>query len=134
MKRNIFYALVAAVVVIEAAVFWLAIEAGNPLPSVVAAGIGIAVIYLGRMYVEEVIDDERTQKINEKTALRTLQITWVALFLFGLWMVIDSMNVMLPPPVRHAVARNGVQILIILAGMVVVYVLLSFYYAKKYGE
>ena len=134
MKRNTFYALIAAVVVLEAAIFWWAIETGNPLPSVVAVGLGIAVVYLARMYVEEVIEDERTQKINEKTAFRTLQITWIALFLFGLWMVIGSMSEGLPPPVRFVMGRNGVQLLIILAGMVVVYVLLSFYYAKKYGE
>ncbi len=134
MKRNTFYALIAAIVLIEAAIFWWSIEKGDPLPSVVAVGFGIAVVYLARMYVEEVIEDERTQKINEKTAFRTLQITWIALFIFGLWMVISSMNEGLPPPVRFAVGRSGLQLLTILAGMVVVYVFLSFYYAKKYGE
>ncbi len=132
MKRTSFYALVAGIVAIEALVFWWAVELGNPVPSIIAVILGIAVAYIGKMYVEEVIEDERTQQINEKTAFRTLQITWVALFLFALWMIIDSFNQEIP--LHRIIGRNGLELLAILSGMIVVYVLLSFYYAKKYGE
>ena len=134
MKRTSFYALIAGIVAIEALVFFWAVELGDPVPSIIAVILGIAVAYIGKMYVEGVIDDERTQKINEKTAFRTLQITWVALFLFALWMIIDSFNQEIPLLLRRIIGRNGLEMLAILSGIILVYVLLSFYYAKKYGE
>ena len=92
MKRNSFYLCVAAVAFFEVAIFWLSVELADPLPSVIAIVLGILGIYLAKMYIDEVIEDERTQKITEITALRTLQITWVGLFLFALWIIIDALG------------------------------------------
>jgi uncharacterized membrane protein len=134
MKRTSFYALIAGIVAVEALVFWWALEIEDPLPSIIAVLLGLAVVYIGRMYVEEVIEDERTQKIEEKTAFRTLQITWIALFVFGLWMIINSTSDELQPLLRLIIRRNGFELIGIVAGMIIVYVLLLFYYGKKYGE
>ncbi len=64
----------------------------DPLPSVLAIILGILGIYFARMHIDEVIKDKRTQKITEITALRTLQISWVGLFLFALWMIIEALG------------------------------------------
>jgi len=59
---------------------------------VLAIILGILGIYFARMHIDEVIKDKRTQKITEITALRTLQISWVGLFLFALWMIIEALG------------------------------------------
>jgi len=132
MKRNYFYLCVAAVAFIEVALFWVSVDIVDPLPSVIAIILGIIAIYLARMHVDEVIDDERTRKITEITALRTLQITWVGLFLFALWIIIDALG----EEFRHFNRPTGIlgfRLLVVLCGIIVVYVLLSQYYNKKYG-
>ena len=92
MKKNSFYLLAAAVAFIEVGIFWWSVETANPIPSLVAILFGIALVYVARMYIDEVIEDERTEKINGITALRTLQITWVGLFLYALWVVIEALK------------------------------------------
>jgi uncharacterized membrane protein len=132
MKRNIFYLCVAAVAFIEVAIFWASVEIADPLPSVIAIILGIIGIYLARMHIDEVIEDERTRKVTEITALRTLQITWIGLFLFALWIIIDALG----EEFRHFNRPTGIlgfRLLIVLCGIIVLYVMLSFYYNKQYG-
>ena len=132
MKRNSFYLCVAAVAFFEVAIFWLSVELADPLPSVIAIVLGILGIYLAKMYIHEVIEDERTEKITEITALRTLQITWIGLFLFALWIIIEALG----DGVRHFNRQIGIfgfRLLILLCGIIVLYVILSLYYNKKYG-
>lgn len=133
MKRNSFYLCVAAVTFFEVAIFWLSVEIANPLPCVLAIVLGILGIYLAKMYIHEVVEDERTQKITEITALRTLQFTWIGLFLFALWIIIEALG----EGVRHfnrPLGILGFRLLIILCGIIVLYVILSLYYNKKYGH
>jgi uncharacterized membrane protein len=132
MKRNIFYLCVAAVAFIEVVIFWVSVDISDPLPSVIAIILGIIGIYLARMYIDEVIQDERTQKITQITALRTLQITWVGLFLFALWIIIDALG----EEFRHFNRPTGIlgfRLLVVLCGIIFLYVILSLYYNKKYG-
>jgi uncharacterized membrane protein len=132
MKRNSFYLCVAAVAFFEVAIFWLSVELSDPLPSIIAIVLGILGIYLAKMYIHEVIEDERTQKITEITALRTLQITWIGIFLFALWIIIEALG----EEFRHfnrPLGIFGFRLLILLCGIIVLYVILSLYYNKKYG-
>lgn len=132
MKRNYFYLCIAAVAFIEVAIFWVSVDIHDPLPTVLAIILGIIGIYVARKYVDEVIEDERTRKITEITALRTLQITWVALFLYALWIIIEALGV----DFRHfnrPLGILGFRLLAILSGIIVLYVALSLYYNKKYG-
>jgi uncharacterized membrane protein len=132
MKRNYFFLLVAAVAFFEVGIFWVSVDIGDPLPSVLAIILGILGIYFARMHLDEVIQDERTQKITEITALRTLQITWVGLFLFAIWIIIEALG----EELRHfnrTIGIFGFRLLAILCGIIVLYVLLSIYYNKKYG-
>ena len=132
MKRNSFYLCVAAVAFFEEAIFWLSVEIADPLPSIVAIVLGILGIYLAKMYIDEVIEDERTQKITEITALRTLQITWIGLFLFALWIIIDALGEGIRR-FNRPLGIFGFRLLILLCGIIVLYVILSLYYNKKYG-
>ncbi len=132
MKRNYFYLFVAAVAFIEVVIFSVSVDIVDPVPSVLAIILGILGIYFVRMHLDEVIEDERTQKITEITALRTLQISWVGLFLFALWIIIEALG----EEFRHfnrPLGIFGFRLLAILAGIIVLYVALSIYYNKKYG-
>jgi uncharacterized membrane protein len=133
MKKNLFYLLTLLIVFLELLMFLWSARVGNPLLSVASLVLGIAVIYLARMYVDEVIEDERTQKIREKTAVATLQITWVALLVFSVWMIIEGSGPRVNPELRR-LGFFGVGLLLTDIAMVVVFLLLSFYYRKQYGE
>jgi len=132
MKRNIFYLCIAAVAFVEVAIFWISVEIADPLPSVIAIILGIIGIYLARRHIDEVIEDERTQKITEITALRTLQITWVGLFLFALWIIIEALGEGFRR-FNRPMGILGFRLLVVLCGIIVLYVILSLYYNKKYG-
>jgi len=131
MKKNTFYLVAAVIAFIEVGIFWWSVETANPLPSLAAILIGIALVYVARMYIDEVIEDERTEKINGITALRTLQITWVALFLYALWVVIEALSEELN--YNRRVGIVGFRLMALLCGIIVLYVILSLYYGRKFG-
>ncbi|HVP94312.1 MAG TPA: DUF2178 domain-containing protein [Methanoregulaceae archaeon] len=132
MKKNSFYLLVAAVAFIEVGIFWWSVESASPLPSLVAVLFGIAFVYVARMYIDEVVIDERAEKIIGITSLRTLQITWIGLFLFALWVVIEALNEELNNYNRR-VGIVGFRLMAILCGIILLYVILSLYYDRKFG-
>jgi len=132
MKRNLFFLCIAIVAFIEVGIFWVSVDIVDPLPSVIAIILGIIGIYLARMHIDEVIEDERTKKITEITALRTLQITWVGLFLLALWIIIEALG----EGFRHynrQIGIMGFRLLIVLCGIIALYVVLSLYYNRKFG-
>ena len=131
MKKNSFYLLVAAVAFIEVGIFWWSVETANPIPSLVAILFGIAFVYIARRYIDEVMEDERTEKINGITALRTLQITWVGLFLYALWVVIEALSEELN--YNRRVGIVGFRLMALLCGIIVLYAILSLYYGRKFG-
>lgn len=138
MKKSVFYFLTFAIILLEFVLFLWAVRLGTPLLSAASLVLGIAVIYIARMYVDEVIEDERTQKIREKTAVATLQIAGVALLVFSVWMIIEGASFRGPggfvPPEIRRLGFFGVGLFLTDVAMVVVYLLLSFYYKKQYGE
>lgn len=133
MKRNVFYLLVATIAILEILLFGWALGTGRPFPFVAGLLLGIAVIYLARMYVDDLREDERTRKIREQTALTTLQISWIALLVFSLWMIIEGAGNRVNPELRR-LGVFGIGLLMVNAGMIIVFILLSFYYRKQYGE
>ena len=133
MKKNAFYLLIVVIAALEIVHFVWSVGTGRPLPFVAGLLLGIAVIYLARMYVEEVVEDERNQKIREKTALATLQISWIALLAFSLWMIIEAAAGRGNPELRR-LGLFGIGLLLVDAGMIIGYILLSFYYRKQFGE
>ena len=133
MKKYAFYLLIAFIAVVEFMFFLWALGAGRPFPFIIGLILGIAVLYIARLYVDEVMEDERSQKITQQTASTTLQISWIALLAFSLWMIIEGAG----HPPSQEIRRLGIfglGLLLVNAGMIAVFILLSFYYRKQYGE
>ena len=131
MKKNFFYLLVAAIAFFEVGIFWWSVETADPLPSIAAILSGIAFICVARRYIDEVVGDERNEKINGITALRTLQITWIGLFLYALWIVIDALSGELN--YNRRIGLVGFRLMALLCGIILLYVVLSHYYNRKFG-
>jgi uncharacterized membrane protein len=132
MKRVMYYLYAAMIAFIEVLVFAWSVETGDPGPTIIAVATGIALLYFGKSYVDEVTGDERTQKIDEITALRTLQITWVALLLYALWLIIEAFSEG-PGHYNRVVGAYGFRMMFLLCCIILLYVVLSLYYNKKYG-
>jgi uncharacterized membrane protein len=132
MKKTLFYLLVAAVAFIEIGIFWLSVESASPLPSPAAILFGIALVCVARGYIGDVKEDERTEKINGITALRTLQIACIGLFLCALWIVNEALSKELN---YHYwwVGLAGFRLMGLLCGIILLYVILSPYSDRKFG-
>lgn len=133
MKKNAFYFITAIIIALELIHFRFSIGTGGPLPFTVGMIIGIAIIYIARLYVDDIGEDERTQRIREKTALGTLQISWVALLIFSAWMVIEGAGNRINPELRR-LGLFGIALFLIDTSMIAIFILLSFYYRKQFGE
>jgi uncharacterized membrane protein len=143
MKRNVFYVLVGIIALLEVSLLWLAIEADNALIIQVGFVVGIILVYLARRTVTEVIEDERTLLISQKSALRTLEIFWLVIFLLSLGSIVISFNrpfLMIvrgsrPPPAElPSFGIFGFVQLFLLVLIIFLYVGFRIYYARKYGE
>jgi uncharacterized membrane protein len=133
MKKITFHLLIAMVAIFEVLLFAWAIARGTPFPFVAGLILGIAILFIARMDIEDIGEDERTQKIREKTALTTLQISWIALLAFSSWMIIEGAGSRGNPELRR-LGIFGIGLLLVNAGMIAVFILLSFYYRKQFGE
>jgi uncharacterized membrane protein len=132
MKRILYYLSIALVAFIGVIIFGWSLETGEPWPTIIAVLVGIGALYIGKLYVDEVIEDERTQKVNEVTALRTLQITWIGLFLYALWVIIEAFSEGIAHYNRR-IGAFGFRLMFLLCCIILLYVILSLYYDKKYG-
>ena len=96
MKRLTYLACTLAVSVLVAAMIGWSVAAGNLLVPVIAIPLGTIVILACRRNVQEVICDERLNKVQSKAALRTLEVivmagAIVAVILYS-FMISDSLN------------------------------------------
>lgn len=142
MKRNVFYVFVGIIALLEVGLFWLAIDVNNALFIQVGFVFGMILVYLARRTVTEVIEDERTILISQKSALKTLEIFWVVIFLMSLGSIVFSFNrpflVFIrgsrPPPAEPSFGIYGFVQLLLLVLIIFLYVGFRIYYARKYGE
>jgi uncharacterized membrane protein len=145
MKRNTFYTMIGVVAFIEIAIFWLSVQVHNPLPIQLAFIAGIIVVYAVRRSVEEPIEDERTNLITQKAALRTLEIFWVIFFVVSLGGAVIGFSRPLgihpphppfPPSSEFDLPHIGFFGIIqmaLLVLMIFLYVGFRLYYARLYG-
>ncbi|NYT06164.1 MAG: DUF2178 domain-containing protein [Methanomicrobiales archaeon] len=144
MKRNTFYIIFGLVVLAEVLAFWLSVELLTPLIIQVAFILGVAILYLARRKIEDVIDDERSVLITQKAAMRTLEIFWVVFFTISLGSAAWGLGApMIPPHWRPEppetlnlgfLGRLGVMQMALLGLMILLYVGFRMYYARQYGE
>jgi len=142
MKKNTFYLFTGCIAITLLAIFWYSVEIHNSLVSVVAFIAGIAAIYGARLKVTDLIEDERSAKITEKAALRTLQVFWVVFCAFSIGAVTERLYVpafprsyppVHPPAILPPRMMGYIQ-LGLLCLIIFLYVGFRIYYARKYGE
>jgi uncharacterized membrane protein len=142
MKKNTFYLFIGCIAITLLAILWYSEQVHTPLYIEVAFIAAVAAIYLVKRKVTDLIEDERSAKITEQAAMRTLQIFWVAFCAFSIGAAMQILHVpslpRQPPPVRPAeilpIRWLGYVQLGLLCLMIFLYVGFRIYYARKYGE
>ncbi|MBN2733245.1 MAG: DUF2178 domain-containing protein [Methanomicrobiaceae archaeon] len=136
MKRNTFYISASLIGILVACIFWWAVIYDRyPAAQIVTISViaGAAAIYILRQKIDDtVIVDEMISKINEKSAMNTLQVLWVgflALTISGFTMAMSIEN----PRVKEMMMRGAVSQFIFLASILLIYALFRIYYSGKYG-
>jgi uncharacterized membrane protein len=154
IKPNIFYLIIGIITLVEVGIFWVSIELDNPILIQAAVVMGVILIYLTKKNVETVLEDERTQFIAQKAALRTLEVFWVIFFVMSLGSVVMGLNRPLhfqtprfpgsqgsPPAIEFTLplvgpetfGRFGFMQLGLLCLMIFLYIGFRIYYGRKYG-
>ena len=126
--------------------FWYSFELHIRFVVEAAFIVAIAVIYLIRNKVTDIIEDERTAKITEQASLRTFQVFWVIFCAFSIGAVMQVLYVPTFPKENsgnfsaghpHEVLGPrlmGYFQLTMLCLMIFLYVGFRIYYARKYGD
>jgi uncharacterized membrane protein len=147
MKKNIFYLMIGVVAVALLAIFWYSVENFTPLFFTIAFVVGIILLYLAYRKVDDFVEDERSARITEKAAMRTLQVFWVCFCAFSIMAVMDLLDIHrlsrafwlergpdTVPTVVMPLRMIGYIQLVLLCLMIFLYVGFRVYYARKYGE
>jgi len=145
MKKNNFYLIVGCIAISLLAIFWFSVEVEQPILIEMSFVIGVAGAYIARMKVTDLIEDERSARITEKAAMRTMQVFWVLFCAFSIGAVIRLLDTPSFPgsfaphlgtkPFVFSPLRNfGYIQLGLLCLMIFLYVGFRMYYARKYGD
>ena len=142
MKKNTFYLIFGCIALALLTIFWYSIELRTPIFIEIAFIVGIALVYLAKRNVTDVIHDERDLKITEQATLRTMQIFWIGFCVFSIGAVMEILHIPEFPrqvssihsPVLLPARMMGYIQLGLLCLMIFLYVGFRIYYAKKYGE
>ena len=133
MKQHTYFLLLGLIALIEVGIFFWSVGNLEPWVMTAAVIIGVLAAWIIRQLVDEVIADERTHRITEKAALRTLQILGVILFSYALGGVVISLRGEVFGPFSNQVARFSFLLMFIVFLMIIVYVLFLSWYERKYG-
>ena len=93
MKKNTFYLLIGCLAIALLVIFWYAVENDRPFITEIAFVVAVGIAYLARQKVTDFVEDERSARITEKAALRTLQVFWVVFFAFSIGQVTSMLQV-----------------------------------------
>jgi len=142
MKKNTFYLLIGCIALILLAILYYSVEVYRPPFIEITFVVAIAIIYLARQRVEDLIEDERSIKITEQAVVRTFQVFWVVFAAFSIGAVMELLHVPSfqrpfhperPPEILPLKFMGYIQ-LGLLCLMIFLYVGFRIYYARKYGE
>jgi uncharacterized membrane protein len=142
MKKNTFYLFIGCIALTLLAILWYSEKVHTPLFIELAFIVAVAAIYLMKRKVTDLIEDERSAKITEQAAMRTLQVFWVVFCAFSIGAAMQILHVpslpRQPPTVRPPeilpIRSMGYVQLGLLCLMIFLYVGFRIYYARKYGE
>jgi uncharacterized membrane protein len=142
MKKNSFYLVFGCIALALLSIFWYSVELHAPLLIEIAFIVGIALVYLAKRKVTDIINDERDVKITEQATMRTMQVFWVVFCAFSIGAVMEMLHIpefprqtsSIRPPVLLPPRMMGYFQLALLCLMIFLYVGFRIYYAKKYGD
>ncbi|ODS37762.1 MAG: hypothetical protein A7315_03705 [Candidatus Altiarchaeales archaeon WOR_SM1_79] len=101
---------------------------GEPILAILAVIIGMMLLYLLRIRVKQVIEDERIYKISEKASRRTVQVIGATTAVLGLAIIGLSRSRYLE------LTEVGFSLAYFATALLTVYMIFYSYYAKKLGE
>ena len=127
MKQKQFTQCGIIIIVSMGSLFAWSIMSGNTVVPIIAVIIGTVALYLCKSRVEEVIVDERTYKIGEQAARRTLQVFSIVSGVTGILLVVLSQYG------YPEVTQVGLTLAYSSCALLVLYSLFYRYYNKKYG-
>ena len=87
MKRRKFALCGILITMALGAVIGWSISTENPLLALVAAIVAMALLYLCKTRVEDVLEDERIYRISEKASRRTFQVIILTIGLLGVVLI-----------------------------------------------
>ncbi len=123
-KRYKIYTITIAVAI--GMVFAFSIETGNFVLPLIAIIIGVTLMYLFKRRVEDVIQDERTYRIAEKSSMRTIQILGPTTAIIGIIAITMSESGYLK------LAEIGYTLLYFNIALLGLYMFFYGYYSRKY--
>ena len=122
-------------------------KTSRPVYFTIAFVIGVILLYLTYRRVDDFVEDERSARITEKAAMRTLQVFWVCFCAFSILAVMDMLDIhrlsrafwleRMPDTVPTEVMplrMIGYIQLALLCLMIFLYVGFRIYYARRYGD
>jgi uncharacterized membrane protein len=109
---------------IGAAVGW-SVTTGNYLLPLAAVVVGMALKYLCRRRVTEVIEDELIYRISEKASYQTLRVSLVAMA------IIAGIFIALSKNGPAALEQIGLTLAFVVCALLIVHILFHGYYSRK---
>ncbi len=83
MERRVFAMYAALICAIMGAIIGYSVSKGDAVLPVIAFGLGLILIMLGKRRVREIIEDERTLRVSERASRATCQIFAICSALIG---------------------------------------------------
>lgn len=145
MKQNTFYLLLGLIGLLEVGLFGISVLLKNPLIITVGFIMGIGLLYIARMTITDLREDERSTMITQKAGFRTLEVFWVLFFAVSLGSAVIGFSTPLglphPQNMPPGFPRDephlgyfGIIQMILLCCIAFLYIGFRVYYARKYGE
>lgn len=87
MKRKQFRVITVLTAMTMGVVASFSVSIGNPVPAIASFFAGIAVMYLAKHRLEDIVEDERIRQINQKASGITLQFITLSFAIGGIILV-----------------------------------------------
>ncbi len=123
MKINTYLVLSLIVILVVAVLVSWAVRTGNPYLAVITLLWAMGTLYIGRKRIDEVLEDERNIRINEKAAMRAVE-----LFVAG--GVIAGTVLYSVSTTESDFTQAGLTLGIAVTGLLLLYASFQTYYAR----
>lgn len=125
-KRTYWICTLIVVIVVVSVIYW-AVQAGNPIVAVIVLLWAMGTLYLCRTRVHEVIEDERNIRINERAAMRAIEVFVIIGVLAGVVLYAISNQ-------ESDYTQAGLVLGISVTALLLLYATFQTYYSRLPGE